>query len=316
MSNRHYPEVQELPPPPAGKTGWPWQVEVCAGQIKQPAGQELPKISVVTPSYNQAQFIEQTIRSVLSQGYPNLEYLIIDGGSNDGSVEVIRKYEKWLAYWVSEKDRGQGHAINKGFARATGEIMCWLNSDDYYPPGVLKLVGTRFASSRDIAALVGHTTVVYQDGRAPVDLIGKYENRRRLLAFWQGYQMHQASIFWRREVFERVGRVNEGLKLILDFDYWARIAQYYPFTNVDQVLSCCNYHADAKTGDNYAQYHRDLRHYSTNYWGPILSREYWQLAVSMFGHFYCQPFIDGLRRASHPLRNKLKRMATREVNLV
>jgi glycosyltransferase involved in cell wall biosynthesis len=111
-----------------------------------------PKISIVTPSFNQGRFIEKTILSVIEQDYPNLEYIIIDGGSTDESVEVIKKYDQHLAYWVSEPDRGQSHAINKGFERATGEIFGWLNSDDWYHPGALKAVAEAFAANPEAGA--------------------------------------------------------------------------------------------------------------------------------------------------------------------
>jgi len=117
------PTLSGLPPPPNDRVGWPWTEATPPAGETLPDGRPWPKISIVTPSYNQGQFIEETIRSVLLQGYPNLEYLIIDGGSTDGSVEIIRKYEPWLAYWVSERDGGQSEAINKGFRRATGEIV-------------------------------------------------------------------------------------------------------------------------------------------------------------------------------------------------
>jgi len=117
------PRLKDLPSPPHGKKGWPWTEETPPLPDTMPDGRPWPRISIVTPSYNQAEFIEETIRSVLLQGYPDIEYIIIDGGSTDGSVKIIKKYEPWLTYWVSEPDRGQSHAINKGMKRATGEIL-------------------------------------------------------------------------------------------------------------------------------------------------------------------------------------------------
>lgn len=257
----------------------------------------LPTVSVITPSFNQGRFIEQTIRSVLEQDYPNLEYIIIDGGSRDESVDVIRRYESQLAYWVSERDRGQAHAINKGLQRATGEVLCWLNSDDSFLPGVLRQVGETLAQGSGNYAVAGHCLKVYQDERPPVLLEGKYVDRRRLLQFWKGYQMHQPAIFWRREVFETVGLLDESLHLIMDFDYWARIAEHYDFVNLDLVIAACNFHDAAKTGDEYAGYHRDLRKYARRYWGSPLSAEYWALQASMANHFHI-----------HPLRRTIKRL--------
>lgn len=284
--------IHELPAPPAGLAGhggWPWGAD-NNGPLDQADILNLPKISVITPSYNQARFIEQTIRSVLLQRYPNLEYIIIDGGSSDGSREIIRKYEPWLAYWVSEPDRGQSHAINKGFERATGDVLCWLNSDDYYLPDALLTVGRTLAKGAGNYALTGHCFKVYQDGRPAVELEGRYENRRRLLQYWKGYEMHQPATFWRREVFEQVGWLDEELHLIMDFDYWARISRRFDFVNVARALVCCNYHAAAKTGDDYKQYHADLKKYASRYWGSKLSAEFWRLRLSMLNHFNIQPF--------------------------
>jgi glycosyltransferase involved in cell wall biosynthesis len=278
----------DFPPPPAGFEGWPWQTDIGAS-LDCPGDSDLPKISVITPSYNQARFIEQTIRSVLLQGYPKLEYIIIDGGSSDESCEIIRKYEPWLAYWVSEPDRGQSHAINKGFKRATGDVLCWLNSDDYYLPDALLTVGALLTKSAGNFALTGHCLKVYQDGRPAARLEGHYENRRRLLQFWKGYQMHQPATFWRREVFEKIGYLDEELSLIMDFDYWVRISEHFDFVNVDRVLACCNYHTEAKTGDDYRQYHADLKKYASRYWGSKLSAEFWRLQLSMLNHFNVQP---------------------------
>jgi glycosyltransferase involved in cell wall biosynthesis len=279
----------DLPAAPDGLKEWPWQTDTSQEPLDQPEASSLPRISVITPSYNQARFIEQTIRSVLLQQYPNLEYIIIDGGSADGSVEIIRKYEPWLSYWVSEPDRGQSHAINKGFEKATGQILCWLNSDDYYLPDALLTAGRTLADGAKHYALVGHCLVEYENGRPSRLLEGRYEDRRRLLRFWYGYQMHQAAIFWRREVFESTGWLNEELHLIMDFDYWARISEHFDFVNVDRALACCNFHSEAKTGDGYAQYHSDLKKYARRYWGSKLSPEFWRLQLSMLNHFNYQP---------------------------
>lgn len=278
---------------PEGRQGWPWQKGAL---LPAAADLDLPTISVITPSYNQGQFIEQTIRSVLLQSYPRLEYIVIDGGSTDGTLPIIRKYEPWLTYWISEPDRGQSHAINKGFARATGEVLCWLNSDDFYLPETLLTVGRTLAAATGNYALVGHCLKIPADGRAPVRLDGYYESRRRLLEFWKGYQMHQPAIFWRREVFAKVGGLDETLNLIMDFDYWARISEHFTFANVDQVLAACNYHGAAKTGDDYQQYHKDLRRYARCYWGSKLAPEFWRLQWSMARHFSLRPALSASRR--------------------
>ena len=122
--------LNHLPPPPPGKTGWPWTEESDPLPPLQPDNNPWPRISIVTPSFNQGQFIEETIRSILLQNYPNLEYIIIDGGSTDNSLEIIRKYESWITYWVSEPDNGQSQAINKGFKKCTGDLVNWICSDD------------------------------------------------------------------------------------------------------------------------------------------------------------------------------------------
>jgi glycosyltransferase involved in cell wall biosynthesis len=286
----------DLPSPPEGHRGWPWEDEAETDRPGEPPGQTLPKISVITPSYNQGAFLEQTIRSVLLQHYPNLEYIIIDGGSKDDSVAIIKKYEPWLSYWVSEPDRGQSHAINKGFARATGQIICWLNSDDYFTPGALRTVSELLADGSGNYALTGHCLKIYSDGQPPVILEGRYENRRRLLQFWKGYQMHQPSIFWRREIFEKVGKLDENLHYIMDFDYWTRISKQCDFINVDKILSCSNFHEKAKSWGEYIRIHADLKKHAHLYWGSKLSTEYWLLKASMINHFRIEPKIKQLRR--------------------
>ena len=142
------PRLAELPPPPEGKTGWPWTVETPRLPPARPDDSPWPSISIVTPSFNQGTYLEETIRSILLQGYPNLEYIIIDGGSTDESAAIIKKYERWLTYWVSEPDQGQPQAINKGFARVSGEIGGYLNSDDFYLSNALSAAAVSFMRLR------------------------------------------------------------------------------------------------------------------------------------------------------------------------
>ena len=148
------------------KTGWPWSEQSKQLPKTMKNGKLWPKISIVTPSFNQVQFIEETIRSVILQNYPNLEYIIIDGGSTDGSVEIIKKYEKYLTYWVSEPDSGQSEAINKGWKIATGDIIAWLNSDDMYMPYALSTIASMYAANPD--------KIIFQGSCNNIDIEGNH----------------------------------------------------------------------------------------------------------------------------------------------
>lgn len=181
-----------------------------------------PKISIVTPSYNQGIFLEETIQSVLNQDYSNLEYIIIDGGSTDNSIDIITKYQHRLAYWESNKDRGFGHAINKGFSRASGDIFCWLNSDDLLLPDALRLIGNYFCSYSNVGLVFGNRHII--DAKSAL-------RRKRDYFFYfpgqfkYGKTLPQECTFWRREVHEQVGGLDENLKFAIDFDLWCRISK-------------------------------------------------------------------------------------------
>lgn len=306
--------IGELPAHAPGLDGWPWAESSAPVPDTMPGGGgEWPLVSVVTPSLNQGEFLERTLRSVLLQGYPRLEYIVVDGGSTDGSLRVIEKYAPHLAYWVSEPDGGYVEAINKGFRRATGDIMCWLSSDDFYTPGALRAVAESLSAGS--MAVVGHALRVYADGRPPQKLRGRYAGLNRLLKFWLGYEMHQPSIFWRREVFEAVGFLDESKDLVADFDYWVRIARRFPFTNVDRVLSCATHHAGAKTADDYRRYHEQLRREAACYRGSPLAPSHWLLRASMANHYFVKPRLGPARRffdyyaaaALHHLRARMGR---------
>ncbi|MEP6911281.1 MAG: glycosyltransferase family 2 protein [bacterium] len=284
--------IADLPTPEQTLSGWPWTEEGIALPATLPDNQIWPRISIITPSLNQGEFLERTIRSVLLQGYPTLEYIIVDGGSTDGSVAIIKKYAAHLAYHVSEPDGGYVQAINKGLRLTTGEIICWLNSDDFYLKDTLRSVAERLATGTGRAAIVGHVLKVYEDGRASQKIIGKYESLSRLLKFWRGYQMHQPSIFWRREVFETIGYLDEERDLIADFDYWVRVGRRFQFSNVDQILSCATHHARAKTADGCRGYHKELKMHARSYWGSPFSLGYWLLTGSMIGFLHLRPRLD------------------------
>ena len=207
----------------------------------------LPKLSIVTPSFNQGEFIEDTIVSVLDQNYPNLEYIIIDGGSSDNSVEIIRKYEKFLAYWVSEKDRGQSHAINKGFEQASGDIYSWLNSDDRLEPGALSAVVDAFKQYPETGVFVGHGRKADRSGNT------QYYKKPDELSFegickWMdGGNFMQPSCFFRRCAWEKAGPLDENVHIALDVDLWLRMVQHVSFQAIDKLLSTAMIHEDAKT---------------------------------------------------------------------
>jgi glycosyltransferase involved in cell wall biosynthesis len=191
---------------------------------------EFPKISIVTPSYNQAKYLEETIISVLSQNYPNLEYIVIDGGSTDGSVEIIKKYETKLSYWVTEKDQGMYHAIQKGFNKSRGEIMGWINSDDLYHRNSLFTAAGIFTDLPEINWIQGNPTVIDEMGRTvncrPLQSRSKFQFYLRDFVHTKDF-IQQESTFWRRSLWEKAGsKFNLSYRYAADFDLWINFFRY------------------------------------------------------------------------------------------
>ena len=200
-------------------------------------------ISIITPSYNQADFLEETIRSVLEQDYAEVEYLIVDGASTDGSVDIIRRYARDLSWWCAEKDTGQADAINKGFARAKGEIIAWLNSDDYYLPGTLSTIAEIFAAHPKIGIVYGDVLSVDGAGRAiNVQRFAPYR-LEDLMAF---KIISQPAVFMRREILEKAGYLDENYHFMLDHHLWLRMAQHAPLFYLPKILAAARYHENAK----------------------------------------------------------------------
>lgn len=242
------PMLKALPPAVSGRDGWPWSAasSVPPGAVAYDEG--WPTISVVTPSYNQGQFIEETLRSVLLQGYPKLEYFVMDGGSDDGSVAVIERYADWLAGWSSQPDRGQAHAINKGFALADGEILAWLNSDDIYCANAFFEVARCFREFPGAMVVSGACRLVDEE-RRPLAVKGSHSLDLHYLLRGGGVP-GQPSVFFRRQVFEEIGGLKESLNYELDWEYWVRIADKYPPSAVaktDAILSEARIWDAAKT---------------------------------------------------------------------
>ena len=181
-----------------------------------------PKISIVTPNYNGGEFLEETIKSVLKQNYPNLEYIVIDGGSTDNSIEVIKKYQDKLSYWVSEPDNGLYHAIQKGFDKSTGEIMAWINSDDMYLSKSFSVVSEIFSSFSRVNWLLGMPSAYDEQGR--IIRIDKFKRWSKFDYYTMNYQwIQQESVFWRRSLWEQAGNgLNTEYSLASDLELWTR----------------------------------------------------------------------------------------------
>ncbi len=252
------PSLTDLPEAPPGKTGWPWTEESRQLPARMGDGREWPRISIVTPSFNQGRFIEETIRSVLLQGYPNLEYIVVDGGSQDESLSVIRRYEPWLAHWVSEKDRGQTHAINKGMAQTTGQIQAYLNSDDVYLPGALSRVA-RLADPAKAQLLFGDVCLIDNTDWQTLRRLPKGHISRDDMIFG-GTPLSQPASFWTKPLAESVGPFDETLHYAMDYDIMLRmLAARAHRVYLDQAIAVERRHELQKSANKELLYQEKAR---------------------------------------------------------
>ncbi len=232
-----------LPPPlKQGRSGFPWD-ESSTIEVKSRVS--YPKISIVTPSYQQGEFLEETIRSVLMQNYPNLEYIVLDGGSTDGSVAILEHYDGFITHWASEADEGQTDAINKGLAITTGEIMGWLNSDDLLLPNALFHIAHTFMQDENTTLVTGLRKVIDEHSNLTYNFFhGRptYDYVRHIC------DIAQETTYWHRSLWEDVGVLDTDFNFALDYDYWQRsIHAGYEFTLIPEYIGAIRVHSDAKS---------------------------------------------------------------------
>ncbi len=254
-----------------------------------------PLVSIVTPSYNQARFLEAAVRSVLEQDYPYIECIVVDGGSNDGSLEIIKKYADRLAHWVSEPDRGQTDAINKGFARATGDILAWLNSDDTYEPGAIRAAVDAFARCPDAGLIYGGANYIDESGR----IIGRFaaeQTSYRQLRDGYSHIPQQAACF-RADLWKQVGPLDPSFYFAMDYDLWVRLARRAPVRYVPEVWANFRLHNGGKTmtADERCWPEMLRVHYREGgtFFAPIVAKYYLRRAVAPLWTWKRRQMVNG-----------------------
>jgi glycosyltransferase involved in cell wall biosynthesis len=244
---------------------------------------ELPLVSIVTPSFNQARYLEATIRSVLTQEYPRIEYIIVDGGSTDGTVDIINKYVSRdgftpsIHWWASEKDNGQTDAINKGFAHATGDILAWINSDDTYEPGAVAAAVQYLMEHPEVGMVYGDCNFIDEDG----NVIGKFASRQTdYKKLRRGYvHIPQQTMFFRANYWKELGPLDPSFYFAMDYDLWVRIAKHAPIQYLPgQTWANFRIHTSSKTNVNDERGWKEMLrvHYRDggSFFAPIVAKYY------------------------------------------
>ena len=230
----------------------------------------LPRVSIITPSYNQAQFLEETLCSVLEQDYPDIEYIIVDGGSTDGSVEIIQRYANRLAWWVSEPDRGQTDALNKGFARASGDIMAWLNSDDTYLPGAVSDAVEYLRAHPEAGMVYGEANLVDESGAVLGRFPARQTDYQRLMR--GSVHIPQQAAFFRGELWRTVGPLDPSFYFAMDYDLWVRLSKIAPLHYYPRLWANFRLHGTAKSVASDDRCYPEMLRVQRREGGPWFSR--------------------------------------------
>ena len=240
----------------------------------------VPKISIVTPSFNQGDYIEETIKSVLQQNYPNLEHIVVDGGSTDHTRQILAKYPHLKI--ICEPDRGQADAVNKGLRAAKGDIIGWLNSDDTYYPGVLDSVAQTIDPQRGIFIAMGRCAYIDEAGRPTGrEHPSKFLSHRRVVEIWKDYTIPQPALFFHKAVYEQCGGLDEGLYFALDYDLFLRYTKAFAIHTVDRVWATYRIHTESKTTEiSQGELLEKSLTVSRRYWGDPTALSYWQYLAS------------------------------------
>lgn len=261
-----------------------------------------PRISIVMPSLNQGRFLEAALESVLEQDYTDIELIVIDGGSTDESVGILEKHAARIAFFSSEKDSGQSEALNRGFARATGEILGWLNSDDCYRPGALRQVAAAFADPAVKIAMCSHFGMMDADARVFEQKRNLYSGHKKLIRYWTtgGMTINQPSVFFRREVIDGFDPVlDPGLHYAMDYDLWLRITRQHEIHVVDGHWANYRFHEGSKSGRGFDDFAAEWYAVSRRFWGARGSAAWW-------GNWLHRQLVHNAVRLRYGLPRRLK----------
>ena len=276
------------------KSAWPLSSQV---ESKELSSRQCIKISIVTPNYNYAKTLEQTLASVLGQNYPKLEYIVIDGNSTDDSQYILQQYSNQLAYWYSQPDQGQYFAINQGFEQSTGEIMGWLNSDDIYLPWTLHVVAEIFAQFPEIEWIIGRPTQIQNGVIRNVGALQPYPQEFIASGLFRGDRLgwiQQESVFWRRSLWEKAGPLRTDLKYAADFELWTRFAEHAELVSVSCILGGFFVRQSNRHRQNLDRYFAELDQVIEE-WPPERRDRYYQIWSNLQTYQRLKPYT-GIRR--------------------